>query len=392
MEYKKGNPLKYDWVDAGRGIAVTLVIIVHSGIFLRGNSAALQGWTMLGNVGVQLFFILSAFTLFNSYRKRLNVDGDETNKFFFIRRFFRITPLYYAAGLFYVIVEIINSGVSGTSFFNVIVSFLYLNTVYPPAVNYIPPGGWSVGIEMLFYLTIPFMFRYLSNFSKTAVFLISALIISFVINFSISYYISHYTGSDFTQLRNSYFYYWLPNQFPVFIFGILLFHIIREKKFLKINPQLIVCAAGLIFILFRKFDFRFTFPRYFISREYFYSFIFLVFLLGFYRVNQHSLISRFFKALGKVSFSMYLVHFIVIEITDKLILGRLLNFNNDFNFLLCFPLVLSITFGISKFTYKLERKGIAWGDKIIQRMEVKPEIAPAEFLNQLTTKESEPVS
>src|SRR4030088_3596129 len=91
---------KYNWIDFGRGIAILLVIMVHTGQSFA-SSNLLRSFTESGMMGVQLFFILSAITLFNSYNNRYEKDGTDRNKYFFIRRFFRIAPLYYFFAVFY---------------------------------------------------------------------------------------------------------------------------------------------------------------------------------------------------------------------------------------------------------------------------------------------------
>ena len=68
------------YIDGWRGVAILLVMMVHTsqhcgndghGEFLVGLS---ERFFNSGARGVQLFFILSAFTLFNSSYRRFKVD------------------------------------------------------------------------------------------------------------------------------------------------------------------------------------------------------------------------------------------------------------------------------------------------------------------------------
>ena len=86
---------KYDWVDAMRGYAILLVMMIHTSQVFLGNLFHLSPITQIGDLGVTMFFIASSYTLFNSYKNRSIVDGEKASLFFFIRRFFRIAPLYY---------------------------------------------------------------------------------------------------------------------------------------------------------------------------------------------------------------------------------------------------------------------------------------------------------
>jgi peptidoglycan/LPS O-acetylase OafA/YrhL len=80
-------------LDALRGWAIVGVIFVHNSIFWRPDSHALLSLIEQGQRGVQLFYIISAFTLYLSYFRR---SQDEISPVanFYIRRIFRIAPLW----------------------------------------------------------------------------------------------------------------------------------------------------------------------------------------------------------------------------------------------------------------------------------------------------------
>jgi peptidoglycan/LPS O-acetylase OafA/YrhL len=85
-------------LDALRGIAMLAVLLVHSWYWfdrvlpLRRFLAEIA---FSGQRGVQLFFIVSAFTLFMSNDNRRNEKHPTLN--FFLRRFFRLAPMFYIA-------------------------------------------------------------------------------------------------------------------------------------------------------------------------------------------------------------------------------------------------------------------------------------------------------
>ena len=87
----RGDIVHYQYLDALRGIAALLVLSVHMSmlsVLLNGRGFS------IGAYGVQLFYILSALTLFLSSSKRFSSEERPIFKFF-IRRFFRIAPLFY---------------------------------------------------------------------------------------------------------------------------------------------------------------------------------------------------------------------------------------------------------------------------------------------------------
>jgi len=117
---------KFEWIDFGRGIAILLVIMIHTGQFFY-KSTFLKNIYDTGDKGVQLFFILSSITLFNSFDNRYQLDGGQRNLFFFIRRFFRISFLYYFFIFFYTLFEIAINGVDVVPYWTAISSSLFLN-------------------------------------------------------------------------------------------------------------------------------------------------------------------------------------------------------------------------------------------------------------------------
>ena len=92
---------KYAFIDALRGMAILGVILVHSSQLVAPTNATLL-WVMReGARGVQLFFVASALTLCMSWMTR-NSHEKFPIRNFYIRRFFRIAPMFYIAILIYI--------------------------------------------------------------------------------------------------------------------------------------------------------------------------------------------------------------------------------------------------------------------------------------------------
>lgn len=96
---RAGSLKRYGYIDSLRGLAILSVLVVHS----SSRSAAdfhlgLYVQTVLyqGARGVELFFMISAFTLFLTLSKRAEKERHLVSNFF-IRRYLRIAPLYYLA-------------------------------------------------------------------------------------------------------------------------------------------------------------------------------------------------------------------------------------------------------------------------------------------------------
>ena len=92
---------KLQYVDAIRGLAIMAVLLVHCGQHGTNHyPAPITQAIVNGQMGVQLFFVMSAFTLFLSY---VNRQGRErfAIRNFFIRRVFRIAPMYWLGIAYY---------------------------------------------------------------------------------------------------------------------------------------------------------------------------------------------------------------------------------------------------------------------------------------------------
>lgn len=368
---------KYNWVDAFRGYAIILVILLHTSIRFAPQTEEVMKFTILGAFGVQLFFIMSSFTLFNSYSKRSLIDGVNIVKFFFIRRFFRIAPTYYLIGIWYIILSIItprafiyeDTGITDNQidWFRTIIGYLFLNGIYLPAISYLPPGAWSISVEMMFYLTVPILFLYLKNIKITVFALFIAITVAYIINHILVYF---NLVSDRVGL-----YFWFPNQFPIFIFGILLFHVKNKIEFKKYVYNFFILISILLFIYFRFMPF-FTYPTMYFQQVYVYSFILFLFVLGVSKTDNKFIVNNFIRKIGKVSFSMYLIHFSTI-MAIYLMTKYTQNFI-DFSirsiplYIILSIVSIIITYYISKITYKyIEQRGIDFGNKIINNTEKK---------------------
>ncbi|TSJ38600.1 acyltransferase [Mucilaginibacter corticis] len=299
-----------------------------------------------------------------------------------MRRFFRIAPLYYLAGLFYILVVVFNNYVSFQSKWypiihlspiKLIANFTFLNGIYLPAIDYLPPGGWSVGDEMLFYLAIPLLFSKITSLKKAFLILTGSIIVSFIVQTLLYFFIIKYTHYSWVTVRGWQFYFWLPNQFPVFCFGILLFFIISSDK-IKYKEWMI-CLSIVLIVLLSFYNYQLTFPKVLIQREYLYSAAFCFFAFSLSKTKLRFLVSPVNK-FGKVSFSMYLIHFVVIDViwqAFKLIFHD--GVNSDINFIIVYGLTIFITYLISQITYRyIERKGISKGETYIEKIKQKTQL------------------
>jgi peptidoglycan/LPS O-acetylase OafA/YrhL len=369
---------RYSWVNALRGYAIVMVVLVHtSQVFKVSNFIKIISDRC--DLGVQLFFIMSSFTLFNSYSKRIVLEGDSLVQNFFIRRFFRIAPYYYVAGLTYVFFKLFVKN-NPINIKNLIANFTFTNGVYLPGINDIPPGGWSIGVEMLFYLFIPILYRYLNSLNRAIVAFLALVICSILINHSYIAYTTAFLDCIWEDYNKWSLYFWLPNQLPVFVLGIVLYYI-NKKVILSYNfGQILLGISIVLFAVLSLISFSAEYPFYFFKKEYIYGIIFVLFAVGLYTTNNKVLINSFIQKIGIVSFSVYLNHFLIITLfsyafngvrkiwVDYLLLPQIV-LENDLVFVCFYFLILLTAYHISNKTYHyVEVKGISLGEKLIIRL------------------------
>jgi peptidoglycan/LPS O-acetylase OafA/YrhL len=219
----------YDYVDALRGLAVLLVIAVHARQYGSFNvPQILRNISENSQYGVQLFYIMSAFTLFLSLKSRFAKEHYPI-KNFFVRRFFRIAPMFYIA----IIVDFIgfqqwkmkmltewgweiNVG-------NILLHFLFLHGFRASWINTLVLGGWSVGVEMMFYAVLPIIFLKIKTINHAIIFFLISNTIRPFMNKLLS------SNIDIGQF-DDYWYQYFPNQLPIFCLGIILYFLVFENE------------------------------------------------------------------------------------------------------------------------------------------------------------------
>jgi peptidoglycan/LPS O-acetylase OafA/YrhL len=154
------------FVDALRGWAFLGVLLVHVQTILP-LPHRLRQLAGAANYGVQLFFVVSALTLFMSYQARRQRDRRPLAAFF-IRRLFRIAPLFWLAVPTYLAflgTGPRDSAPTGIHLGQILATLAFVHGWYPTSINSVVPGGWSIAVEMNFYLLLPVCFVILPRFS-----------------------------------------------------------------------------------------------------------------------------------------------------------------------------------------------------------------------------------
>ncbi len=147
---------RIDALTATRGFAALMVVIFHFGCNVFPFSYCDRFFSG-GNFAVSYFFVLSGFVMYMAYHSK-EVDYG----IYLRRRVARIVPLYLFAILLMILPQVYNYLAYGTGLEENFLSKLLLNITLMQA--YVPGyaltlniPGWSLSVEMFFYLLFPLL-------------------------------------------------------------------------------------------------------------------------------------------------------------------------------------------------------------------------------------------
>lgn len=283
------------YLDGLRGLAVAGVVLVHTSQLFAALPSMLQNAATYSAKGVQLFFVLSGYTLGMIY---LNRDFDARS--FYIRRIARVAPMFYLGIALYSITACFLPWQAARTAPAIISTVLFLHGWYPAFANAVVPGGWSIGAEITFYLMFPILYTILRNNFETK-YIVLIVIISFAAS-AIGYFgLNFFLGPDYAKATSFPYFFWL-SQFPAFALGVCASRLRVPAGFGKIlfwGSVLAIAAAAVTKGPASNFLFA--------------DVLFGALVLGASSRRSLVLESNAATFLGRVSFSLYILHFAVVD-------------------------------------------------------------------------------
>jgi peptidoglycan/LPS O-acetylase OafA/YrhL len=321
-------------LDGLRGIAILLVISLHylndashgpfGSILYRFGSIFRLGWT-----GVDLFFVLSGFLIGG-----ILLDGRGAQNYFrtfYIRRFYRILPIYYLWVTLFVIAALCSGDSVAGVIPNDLSTLKMLPLYYLFLQNYhsLPIGtlawfwlavAWSLGIEEQFYLVSPPLVRFLS-IRKLKRVLVATLILAPLLRVVLFLL---WSGGKYAM------YVWMPCRADSLAMGMLAALLWREGKIQSWYTShrtnfyvLLGVSAALVPFLIKWLFSPYAFWMGFLG----YSWLALLFagLLVLSLLEPCGSWSRFLRwsplrEIGRVSYCVYLIHLLVVGLSYALLL------------------------------------------------------------------------
>ena len=348
---KKEN-MKIKFLDGIRGYSALIVVIYHSYLFTYFNNTVskneflnnLLSIIKLGYLSVGVFIILSGFCLaIPVVNNDMNFKGGMQR--YFARRFKRIIPPYYVALILSIIIIIIfpilqvSSNTNWDSkipinFENIGAHFLLIHNLKTYWISKINGAHWSVALEWQIYFLFPIM---LFIWKK------ANWLLSLSITFVFSYFVNIYL--PFTR----------PQYIVLFFLGLLsAFYTFNKEYRLKFNKYfflflIILFTIALVIIKLKLI------PEFYSEIILGLSIAFLLNQITF--LPDKNILINFFSSkisaeLGKISYSLYLIHGPILALVNLLLL-KYFNIKYEIQLLIMWFVITPLTVFLSKIFYEL---------------------------------------
>jgi peptidoglycan/LPS O-acetylase OafA/YrhL len=294
---------RYPTLDFLRGIAILGVLSFHVFILFDVNSSLVRAVMVQGVYGVQLFFFVSAFTMCLMWDYR-SAESRRAVKFY-IRRFFRIAPPFWLAIAAYLWLNgTAPSGWApyGIGFHQIAATILFVHSFWPDAMNSVVPGGWSIGVEMIFYLFFPMV----AGLKLSVRSCLTGAFATYIFNISVVRPLYEMLFLDYgpASLIEPFLYFQFFYQAPIFLLGIAVYKSTKNKEglggFLTLGAVWLTTAFAL------KYGMQVN------SSPFFWLIVAMLCLIVATSLKLN-LSFRPLNRLGELSYSIYLSHFAVIQ-------------------------------------------------------------------------------
>ena len=277
-----------------------------------------------GYIGVDIFFVISGFLMM----KIMN-DKSESVIIFYLSRLKRILPtlitviiLVSIFSLFIFLKDVSNntllSAFSSIFFYSNFFFWTTTQNYFAIQKNYLPLlHTWSLSLEFQFYLLVPFFYKLIKKYKQASIFLLlSAIFISLLFSYLF--------------IGRSQSFYLLPYRLNEFLLGSLLYFV---RKFKVSN---FICDTFFFLVLAFLFYFVFTydqsnFPG--IKAFFVCLLIFIVLYFNNFKYAFFLIKNKFIQHIGKISYSLFLLHWPIIVFVNYLIIRQLSLFEKLFLFL-----------------------------------------------------------
>jgi len=341
-------------LDTLRAIAALIVVWGHIELLINRSFAKDQliNISPNGHLAVILFFVLSGFLITYLLVKEKEKNGSISLKNFYLRRILRIWPVYY--------IVIISSFLLIKADYSLKSSLLCLS-IFPNIAHSLKIGWpsspqiWSIGVEEQFYMFWPLLFIMIP--AKK----IRPVLLLFFIGYSI---LPHAIGfinnrliqnDEFISFTYKFFY---STKFNCMAIGAFLGYSFAKDKFnFKWLQNKLICIS--IFLTTMLLWFSGFELKYFTDEVY--SVLFGIMILSLVKNPKIKIDTKISSFLGRISYGIYMYHWIVILIVLKFIHPNPSNIINlSIIYILSFSLTVLVSWlshiSVERFFLKMKKK------------------------------------
>jgi exopolysaccharide production protein ExoZ len=328
-----------------RGIAAFLVVLYHANNLFEQyyDYSLLKGILYPGYMGVDIFFVISGFIIFTVHKHDIGLPDRSSQ--FFLKRFFRIYPVYWLILLailpVYFIMPSFGQGYETDA--KEIISSIFL--LFPTENMPILVVAWTLQHEVLFYVLFGVLLILLYSKNKT---LAKILIISWAILCFTSLFISFETMHPFYKL--------IFNPINLeFLMGCTIAWILNKKE-TKLKTAYFIFAFGITLLLISWFSTFLGITDF--NRIFTWGIPSTILIMSLILIERksNSKKNRLFILLGDASYSIYLTHYPAMSVINKTLLA--LNVPNYIGNFVTFLLTVIISVIIGCVFYLLIEKNI----------------------------------
>jgi peptidoglycan/LPS O-acetylase OafA/YrhL len=289
-------------LDGMRGFAILLVVAAH----YFGEVAHGLRWLALGWAGVDMFFVLSGFLIGSILLH--NIGRKHYFRTFYIRRTFRIFPVYYIAlALLFLLF------LHGSDGLPVISYFTYTQNIMMAVSNHAGSSWllptWTLAVEEQFYLLLPAVIYFVPRR------LLPGVIIAAILSAPL-------LRSLFLAMGDMGSYVLLPCRWDLLFIGVCAAYL-NQKPIDLVWVKTVLLGSALIFVIAAVISATYNPAVFDVVGELFVGLCFGAFLLLVVTGSPEGqrFRSRTLRFFGSISYCLYLVHQPIAGIMHGYILG-----------------------------------------------------------------------
>lgn len=339
---------RLDYLDSIRGVAALLVVLHHTFEWFIKHFEInypilvnLFETFNLGRFGVLIFFLTSGFLIPWSLKR----NTPHPLKNFVIKRFFRLYPAYWFSIIPAVIIGT-GVGMNIISTDQVLLNFTMIHKFL--GVESVIESYWTLHVELIFYFLCVILFSL--NLLQNNAYLIMLTIVFSLCAVAVAA-LGYYYHIRIPVL--------MPQGLAIMFYGSLLCNYFIKKQSELLKPLVILTVLYLILLsVADKFYYVDSWLKWFFTHL---AAFFMFFLL----ITKVKLNNRIAVYLGRISYSLYLLHTLVINVVFKMF-GNFAE--TELGFYIVMISVLAGSILVADLSYRfIEKPGVRLAGKLTQK-------------------------